>query len=62
MDLTTYTEPERTRKVGEQVLTLTPPSAVKIQTTGPGASTVIEAGPGSGKTWTVLVRVEIKET
>lgn len=62
MELIPYEEPARTRRVGEQEITITPPTNLKIQTTGPGATTLLNEGPSGGKSWTILVRVEIKET
>ncbi len=63
MELTTFSEPARVRKWGEQVIVgVTSPAKVKVQTTGPGSQTLLEEGPGAGKTWEVLIRVEVKET
>lgn len=60
MDLTTFVEPTRTRKVGEQEVTIASPAKIKIQTTGPGAATLLDAGPDPGTVWVVLIRVEAK--
>ncbi len=62
MVLNTFQEPARTRKVGEEVLILTPPVNLKIQTTGDQGMVLLNEGPTHGKQWTMLVRVEIKET
>jgi len=62
MNLTTFIEPARTRLVGEQEVTLVSPAKLKIQTTGPGAVTLLDAGPDPGQTWTIKVRVETKVT
>jgi hypothetical protein len=62
MDLTTFSEPARTRKVGDQEVILTSPATLRISTTGAGAVTLLSSGPDSGKVWTVTIRVEIKET
>jgi hypothetical protein len=62
MDLTTFAEPARVRKVGDQEVTLNAPDTLRIQTTGPGAATLLNQGPAAGKVWTVTIRVEIKET
>ena len=62
MDLQTSTTPERVRKWGEEVVIITPPSKIKIQTTGPGAMVLLEEAPPDGKTWSVFIRVEAAET
>jgi len=62
MELATFNIPALLRKWGEQEVVLSFPSTLKVQTTGPGADTLLNQGPEAGKTWTVLVRVEVKET
>ena len=62
MDLQTSTTPERVRKWGEEVIVITPPSKLKIQTTGPGAQVLLEQGPPDGMTWSIFIRVEAAES
>lgn len=62
MDLVESTRPAATLKYGVQEVTLSAPAKLKIQTTGPGAESVLELGPENGKTWTATVRVEITES
>lgn len=62
MELTDFTEPARRKKAGAQVITISFPSKIKIQTTGPGAQTLIEVGPDKGTVWQILVRVDMEET
>ena len=62
MDLQTSTTPERVRKWGEEVVVITPPSKLKIQTTGPGAQVLLEQGPPDGMTWSIFIRVEAAES
>ena len=61
MDLDLSTQPASTARTGTQALTLTNPSVLKIQTTGPGAVTLLQDGPSPGKTWTVSLYVHIRE-
>lgn len=63
MELTTFNEPARVFKQGEQVFSdVVYPTHVKLQMTGPGSGTYLDVGPESGKKWqSVLVRVEIRE-
>ena len=62
MNLQTSTTPERVRKWGEEVVVITPPSKIKIQTTGPGAQVLLEEAPPTGKTWSIFIRVEAAES
>ena len=62
MTLTTYVEAARTRKGGEETITIPPPMNVKVQTTGTSGLVYLNEGPTAGKVWEVLVRVEVKET
>lgn len=62
MNLQTSTTPERVRKWGEETVTISPPSKLKIQTTGPGAQIILDEGPPDGMTWTIFIRVEAAET
>lgn len=62
MELQEFAEPPRVKKWGEEVITLTPPSKIKIQITGPGAQILLDDAPPTGKVWHVLVRVEASET
>ena len=62
MDLQTSTSPKKVRKWGEEVIVISPPSKLKIQTTGPGAQTILEEGPPDGMTWSIFIRVEAAET
>ena len=62
MELQTSTTPERVRKWGEQVIAISPPSKIKIQTTGPGAQVLLDEAPPDGKTWSIFIRVEAAES
>jgi len=62
MNLQTSTTPERVRKWGEETVTISPPSKIKIQTTGPGAQTLLDVSPPDGKIWTIFIRVEAAES
>ena len=62
MNLQTTTTPERVRKWGEETITIFSPSKIKIQTTGPGAQTLLDEAPPDGKTWTIFIRVEAAES
>jgi len=62
MELQTFSEPARVKKGGEDVVTLTPPSKIKIQITGQGAQTLLDASPPAGKKWRILIRIEAVET
>ena len=62
MNLQTSMTPERVRKWGEEVVVITPPSKLKIQTTGPGAQVLLEQGPPDGMTWSIFIRVEAAES
>lgn len=62
MELQEFIRPSRVTKGGEQVVVVTPPSKMKIQVTGPGAQTLLDASPPDGKTWRITVRVEAEET
>lgn len=61
MELHDFTEPLCVRKGGSETITLTPPNKLKLQITGPGASVILDEVPPDGKTWTVLLRVDIVE-
>ena len=62
MDLQTSITLERVRKWGEEVVVITPPSRIKIQTTGPGAQVLLDESPPTGKTWSIFIRVEAAES
>jgi hypothetical protein len=63
MDLTTYNEAARVWKQGEQtVVGVQHGTKLKAHFTGDNPQTLLEEGPGRGKQWEVMVRVEIKET
>ena len=63
MDLTSFDQSARVWKQGEQIIAgMTYPAKVKVQTTGPGSQTLLDEGPVEGKTWEILVRVEVRET
>jgi len=61
MNLIEYVEPKRVREWGEEVITLTAPTKIKIQVTGPGAQILLDTAPPPGKTWRLMVRVETLE-
>ncbi len=52
----------RVNKSGWGNCILTNPSAIKIQTTGPGAETLLNIQVPQGKQWKVSIYVEITET
>jgi len=62
MELTKAVEPEKVRKWAEEIVVISPPSKIKIQTTGPGAQTILDESPPEGMTWSVFIRVEAAET
>lgn len=62
MELTTAVTPEKVRKWGEEIVVISPPSKIKIQTTGPGAQTILDESPPEGMTWSVFIRIEAAET
>ena len=62
MILQTAMTPTRVRKWGEDVVVISPPSKIKIQTTGPGATVILDEAPPEGKTWSIFIRVEAAET
>ena len=47
---------------GAETRRLSSPSQLKIQFTGPGAETILLAGPPEGKMWDVTVKVFVDET
>ena len=62
MELQISTTPEKVRKWGEEIVVISPPSKIKIQTTGPGAQVLLEEAPPDGKTWSIFIRVEAAES
>ena len=62
MELMTSTHPEKVRKWGEQTITVTPPSKLRIQITGTDAQIILDEAPPAGKVWSVFIRVEAAET
>jgi len=61
INLSISEQPASTRRWGHETVTLTPPAKCKIQTTGPGASTLLDEGPQAGKKWVVTCSVSIEE-
>jgi hypothetical protein len=62
MELVEFIEPARTTKGGEEIVTISSPSSIKIQITGPGAQTILNTTPPAGKVWRIRVCVEVVET
>jgi hypothetical protein len=62
MELRDFSEPARQKKAGAEVVTISFPSKIKIQTTGPGEQTLLDIAPPQGKQWQLLVRVDVEET
>ena len=58
MNLQDFVALARKSKAGQEFVTLTYPAKLKIQITGPGATTILDAGPTSGESWKVLINVE----
>lgn len=58
MNLQDFVALERKSKAGQEIITLVHPAKLKIQVVGPGATTILDAGPASGETWRVLINVE----
>ena len=54
--------PARVAKLGRDVVVVTAPGHVRIQSTGPGAKVILDDGPATGKQWTATVHMEIVET
>lgn len=61
MQLIDFTEPARQKKAGAEEITISFPSKIKIQVTGPGATTLLDIDPPQGKQWKLLVRVDVEE-
>ena len=59
--MTLDTFQQSTTHTGTQIVVVPYPGELKIQTTGPGATVLLQAGPPSGKSWTVSVSIHIKE-
>lgn len=53
--------PARYGKIGREMFTITHPANLKIQTTGGGATMVLNDGPPSGKRWCVTLQLDIAE-
>lgn len=62
MELVTTNIQAALLKNGVSQVNLTHPANLKIQTTGEGGAMLLNDGPVSGKSWSVIIRVEIVES
>ncbi len=62
MELLTIAYPARVWKAGIAEFTLASPANLRIQTTGADGEVLMNEGPSAGKSWSVVIRVEIVES
>lgn len=60
MEIIEVTIPERVVAATSGFYSLSFPSKLKVQTTGPGAEVLLDAGPESGKVWDIDINIVVK--
>lgn len=53
--------PARYGKIGRDMFNVLHPANLKIQTSGPGATMLLNEGPPTGKQWSVTIQLDVVE-